>query len=453
MDKENYKNSYEVYKDSTVEETFQDRSIGECERDENGKILQYKFKILIRNKEPLQGTLSREEMELIYRLYSSEGANLTQRTVSRYFPLYTIQEFRKIISAFDITKASSPFPPHMVDERSQEDLIKLNMQAKENDFLKKFEQERSSLFQKKFSDVLKDHTDLKQKVADFKEFIGDIKIDLSINPVIPKISNNKILVVYLSDMHIGADVSEYALYKNKFNKEEAQKRMQKVYEFVTHTAYNYNIGKICVVNLGDSLDGFDGQTTRGGHGLPQNLNNKDQYKTYFSLMMDFFKNLSECGLFGTIDYYCVGTDNHAGDAGYIANKALEAGLQYLNSNINCVIFDKIMDHVYVGNHTLILHHGKDSKNMFRNLPLYLNDKTENYINQYIDYHNLKGNISFVKGDLHQSTTGFGYRFRYKNAGSFFGSSEWIQDNFGGNGALVDVDIFDGDDIMETRIKL
>lgn len=446
MDKE------KIY-DSTVDETYEDKIIGESERDDEGKINGYKFKILIRNKEPLEGTLTRDEMELIYRLYSSEGANLTQRTVSRYFPLYTIQEFKKILKAFEITKASVPFPPHMVEEKSTEDLIKLQIQSKENDFLKKFEQERSNLFQKKFSDTLKDYTNLKQGIASFKEFLGDIKIDLTINPVVPSIYNDKVLMVYLSDMHIGADVSDYALYKNTFNKEVAQERMQKVYNFIIRTSKNYNISNVCIVNLGDALDGFNGQTTRGGHTLPQNLNNKDQYKTYFSLMMDLFKNLSECGSFANIKYVCVGTDNHAGDIGYIANKALEAGLMYLNSNIEVTIFDKIMDHVVIGDHTFIIHHGKDAQNMFKNLPLYLNDKTENYINQYIDYNKLSGNISFIKGDLHQSSTGYGYKFRYKNVGSFFGCSEWIQDNFTGSKPIVDVDILDGNNIMETKIEL
>ena len=51
--------------------------------------------------------------------------------------------------------------------------------------------------------------------------------------------------------------------------------------------------RIIVCNLGDSLDGMNQQTTRGGHLLPQNLNNKDQYKVFFSVMMDLFKNLSE----------------------------------------------------------------------------------------------------------------------------------------------------------------
>ena len=48
-------------------------------------------------------------------------------------------------------------------------------------------------------------------------------------------------------------------------------------------------------------------------------------------------------------------------------------------------------------------------------PLILNDKTENYINNYIDYHQIdtRKPIHFVKGDLHQSATQYGKRFRYR----------------------------------------
>ena len=39
-------------------------------RDEDGKIISYRFKIYRRDKTPVIGALSRDEMNLIYRLYS-----------------------------------------------------------------------------------------------------------------------------------------------------------------------------------------------------------------------------------------------------------------------------------------------------------------------------------------------------------------------------------------------
>ena len=131
-------------------------------RSEDNQISGYNFVIQLRDKEPLQGDLTREEMELIYRLYSSEGANLTQRTVSRYFPIYTLAEFKKILRAFGITKANAPFAPHQLEEFSPEKLGELNIKAKESDYLRRFEQDRSKLFENKYKETLKTFANYKK---------------------------------------------------------------------------------------------------------------------------------------------------------------------------------------------------------------------------------------------------------------------------------------------------
>ena len=59
----------------------------------------------------------------------------------------------------------------------------------------------------------------------------------------------------------------------------------------------YHIGggfeNIVICNLGDSLDGYNGQTTRGGHDLAQNMSNKEQLHTYIKLMTSFIKSIQE----------------------------------------------------------------------------------------------------------------------------------------------------------------
>ena len=97
---------------------------------------------------------------------------------------------------------------------------------------------------------------------------------------------------------------------------------------------------------------------------------------------------------------------------------------------------------------------KDEKDMFKGLPLTLNDKTEVKINEFIDYNHIDSPyIHFVKGDLHQSATTYGRKFRYKSVASFFGSSEWIHKNFGNTKAAVDYDIVIEDKVFESRIVL
>lgn len=438
--------------DASIDAQMESRSIAEPIR-EDGKITSYKFRILIRDKEALSGTMTREEVDLMYRFYSSEGANLTQKQVSREFPIYTFQQFKKILRAFNITKASAPFAPHIIEEKTTEDLIQLNFQYKENNYLKKCELEKGAIYEKMYKDTLRSYSDLKQSTDDFKEFIGDLKFDFKFDIKKPTFTNESTLIVYLSDMHIGAEVSEYSVYDNLYNREQVYARMQKILVKILDLTKLCSVTNIVICNVGDSLDGYYGESARGGHILPQNMNNKDQYKTYIGVMLDLFKNLSESGSYNSIKFVCVECGNHDGDFGYVTNKALEAALSYLNPDIEVRIFDKFIEHFTVKNHTFILCHGKDAKDMFKNMPLVLNDKTENQVNEYIDYMGLHGDISFIKGDLHQSATTYGKKFKYRSVGSFFGSSEWIHKNFGNTPASCDIDVVNEDSILETHLLL
>ena len=121
------------------------------------------------------------------------------------------------------------------------------------------------------------------------------------------------------------------------------------------------------------------------------------------------------------------------------------------------IFDKFIDFVDINGTMFILCHGKDDKDMFRNLPLTIDVNTESKINEFIDYYGLQqhsDNIVFVKGDLHQSALTHGKKFSYWSVGSIFGASEWIHKNMGNSKAFCDYAILHNDGtLLNSRIKL
>ncbi len=453
-----------VEHDASVDAQMEDRAVVEIVRDPSktiqigaekvGQITEYKYRILVRDKPTIEGSLSREEVDLMHRLYSAEGSNLTQRSVSRYFPTFTFQDFKKVLRAFNITKASSPLAPHVIEEKPKEELAQLTFENKENDYLRYLEQNRNKFTEGKLKEMTGKYFELKQQIADFKEFIGELKFDIKLEVRKPAVNNDKTLLVYISDMHIGAAVSSYSIYENDFSFEAATKRLQAISDKIVDIAVTTGVTNVIICNIGDTLDGYNGETTRGGHALPQNMNNKDQFKNFLKMMTQFFSDLSTSGFFGSIKYIAVDGGNHDGDFGYMANKALEGILAILNPEIEVTIFEKYIEHFKVGDHTFVVCHGKDAKDVFKNMPLVINDKTENQINEYLDYNTIYGkNIHFIKGDLHQSATTYATRFRYKSVASFFGSSEWIHKNFGNTKAAVDFDIVDGDAILETRLVL
>lgn len=467
---------YEVYKSETAhtnaaspvqanipfeEETLEqvsiepddDRNSVNIIRDDNGKIKFYEFKVLRRDKAPLVGRLTRDEMNNIYRMYSYYGMSITQREISRYFPEYSLIDFKRILRVFSITKAVSPFAPHIIEEHSKEELMDMQMREKENDFLRGIEEQSIKNDRALLKKYAIENIELKRKLEE------GVKIDLSGldlasgKPFTPTgTPSKKNLFLYLSDMHIGAYVSPLSIYSNPYDKDEVIRRINIILNRVhdLHETYK-GFDNIYVCNLGDSLDGYNGQTTRGGHSLPQNMCNKEQIHTFIFVMNYLFTELNKLE-YNKMHYYCVGESNHDGDFGYAANVALETILA--NKGVNCTIFDKFIGEFKAGETTFILCHGKDNKDMFKNLPLTLDIKTENFINEYLDTKGISGNVIFIKGDLHQSATTYGRRFTYRSVGSLFGSSEWIHKNFGNTPAACDYSVLDGNNnILDGRIVL
>ena len=417
------------------------------------KITNYKFDILVKDKPTFSGELSRTEMELIYRFYSSEGANLSVKSLSREFPQYTQQQIKKILRAFTITKACSPLAPHQIEEMNIEDAVDFSVRMKENAIIKKVEEKRIRHNEQRVKDLTKEILTLKDKQSQLKNILGEINYPN--NPIkFTFNSRSRTLIISLSDIHVGAAVSNNSIYYNEWNEEELNNRMQFIVKSLSK--FVNEIDNIVVFNLGDSLDGYKGETTRGGHLLPQNMNDKEQVKVFIRQMLQFFDNLYET-FEVPMSYYCVGESNHDGDYGWLANEKLASMLELKYPDMPVEIFDKYMDFIDVNGTMFILSHGKDNKDMFRNLPLVLDVNTESKINEYIDYYGLEqvtDNIIFVKGDLHQSALTHGKKFSYWSVGSIFGASEWIHKNMGNSKAFCDYAILHDDGtFMNSRIKL
>ena len=140
------------------------------DRDEEGHIVYYNYKIYRKNKNPLVGKLSRDEMNIVYRLYSYYGASLTQREVSRYFPDLSLVDFKRILSAFNIYKASAPFAPHIIEEKTTDELREMQIREKENDFLKSIEEDRIKSNERLLKKYAAENEELKDQLSSLKNF-------------------------------------------------------------------------------------------------------------------------------------------------------------------------------------------------------------------------------------------------------------------------------------------
>ena len=159
-----------------------DRAETSILRGEDGRISFYSYQIFRRDKAPLTGKLTREEMNTIHRLYSYYGDSLTQRVISRHFIDLSLIDFKRILRAFNITKASAPFAPHMFEELSEDELREIQLREKENSFLRKAEEDQIKNTEKLLKKYAQENIELKRQMKYLYEF--RLKLSENLNSIL-----------------------------------------------------------------------------------------------------------------------------------------------------------------------------------------------------------------------------------------------------------------------------
>lgn len=425
---------------STEEVDTDDKAVTEVVRDEDGKIVSYKFTIFRRDREPIIGTFSRDEMNQIYRMYSYYGSSLTQRIVSRNFPEYSLVDFKRILRAFNITKASAPFAPHMFEEYTEDQLKEIHLREKENDFLRRIEKDKIKDQEQLLTKQAKEILSLRNNV----DIISNLNLDITNIPNVQYSKTKGInnLILHLADMHIGAKVESGSLYPNTWNKEELYKRLTNLVKKISTLG---DINTIVLNLLGDSVDGMDGMTARRDHIMPQNMDNKEQITLFIESMVWFTNQLKS--LCNKLMVYSVPSGNHGGDFEYVANLALKSILE--GNNIQFKLFDTFIGNYDFNGETYLIMHGKDPKFMKKPLPLNLNDQTEVFMRNWMDRNNINndGHIHIIKGDLHSNALNANIKYTYRNVLSLFGDSDYSQMNYPSNGYGVSYDLYIGNNLV------
>lgn len=234
-----------------------------------------------------------------------------------------------------------------------------------------------------------------------------------------------------TDTHIGMTPNEngYSLYGGEWDENVLSDRLATLTSFV---AENCKSKTLIIDDLGDFMDGWDGFTTRGGHKLPQNMDNQKAFDTGVDFkvrMIDYLVNFYDNIIVNNI---C--EDNHAGSFGYIVNSAFKSIIEQKYDNVDIYNHRKFINHYFVGSHCFLICHGKDSKSLKFGFKPHLDPKQSEKIDQYIKQNNIYKKskfIEFSKGDSHQLLLDYctSDDFDYCNYLAFSPSSEWVQSNF------------------------
>lgn len=235
-----------------------------------------------------------------------------------------------------------------------------------------------------------------------------------------------------TDTHIAMDVNGKEgdpLYEGKWNREEVLKRLNLM---IGHVKTFKKSKKLIIDDLGDFLDGLGGQTTRKGHDLPQNMNDKEAFELALEFKVKLIDSL--IGEYEEIICHNITNDNHSGIFSYFVSSAFEKIIKCrYPENVRVRTIKRFIDHYSEGNHTFIISHGKDMGEQKFGLKPKLDAVQAEKIDQYCKEHKLyNGNfIEFSKGDSHQAiyddTTS--NDFSYYNYPAFSPPSNWVKTNF------------------------
>ena len=235
----------------------------------------------------------------------------------------------------------------------------------------------------------------------------------------------------ITDVHIGmdTDVDNNTMYTKEWNKEELLKSAEIVIE---QTLEEQESSVLYVDELGDLLDGFNAQTTRGGHSLPQNMTNEECFDAALEFKLKILYGL--VNNYQEIHFNNICNDNHSGAFGYFVNEAFKQIAELQFTNVTVTNHRKFINHYFVNDICFLISHGKDDKSLKFGFKPQLDFKGTEKIDQYCKQNKIYKNsdlVIFKKGDSHQALFDMctSDDFYYYNYPALSPSSNWIKNNF------------------------
>ncbi len=266
--------------------------------------------------------------------------------------------------------------------------------------------------------------------VDFEKLFTDVP-KIEVTKVKKKDYKGEFDKLVFTDVHVGMDASDKGrnMYETEWNKTILFERLT---EMVNFTIAKQESKVLYISDLGDFLDGFNGNTTRGGHSLPQNMSNQEAFDVAFMFKVRLLEALSPHYELIVMRNVC--NDNHAGDFAYFVNQAVKSYINTQLKNVQIINQTSFIDWELVGNYCFVSTHGKDTHNLKHGFKAKIDPNQVNKIVGYLNTQQLlnKGyEIIFEKGDSHlylfdSATSDV---FKYYNYPAFSPSSNWVATNF------------------------
>jgi len=278
--------------------------------------------------------------------------------------------------------------------------------------------------------VAKDFYNFSQLQKKLSDILPEVK-PVKLPKVVPTVKG--LLALYVSDIHAGSLGNELTPFPTKYTKSILNKRLNthflKTKEYVKDNVYE----ECWLVNLGDSINSWQGHTTRQGHEVPSE-NNRTQFDIFVQSLSQYYENIFNSGIAKKYKVISILNDNHSGvDLSYMATKAVELYLMNKYPTVEFIHQEKFIDIYQYGKHRFAFTHGKDEKLMKYPMKAILDDKLDNWLFQYFNHNKCNPEDTFnhlIKGDIHIKNELHGKFGRYVNVPSVMGTSDYIAINYG-----------------------
>lgn len=250
----------------------------------------------------------------------------------------------------------------------------------------------------------------------------------------------KLLTVVLSDDHAGMVNTTNIYQQEDFTETTYANRLLSL---VREAKKMGTFAQVRVISLGDQLQGWNKQTTRGGHEVNA-VSNKDQFDFYTKARIAFYDALFSSSIGQEYHVDEIETSNHSGlGFSYMANQYLSMYLQARFPQVIHHSYLNSIDGISFGEHLIVITHGKEEKFQRRPMPYNIDDKTDLFIYDWASTMGInptEASITLYKGDLHKFGLQMGKFGRYVNIPSIAGRSDYSDINYGNSrpGALLEV---------------
>ncbi len=275
---------------------------------------------------------------------------------------------------------------------------------------------------------------------------------------LPKVNtrhSKEALVILISDDHCGMVNPKDIYNSGKWTENKYEFYLRRIVGEVM--ALNKTFDEVHILSLGDQMNGWNQQTTRGGH-IVKSTSNEQQFDMYTKARVVFYDLLFTSKISNSYHLHEVDNSNHSGlGLSYMANKFLKLYVEQRFPQVVVTSHDFI-DHFQYGKHVVMFTHGKDEMVQKSPFPYAINDRTDAYIQQYAQskgYNCALDHITFYKGDLHTYGIQQARFGRYVNIPAISGNSDYGDINFANTkaGALLEIYSADSNTIKTQPVWL